>query len=139
MEEKKSLPPTWKKAAAGFAAIAALATLILACRAIGTYLHRRQEGDRLFAAGNYIEAKALYRQTGNDKMAALCAGVCDGERAGSHRFLRTVNFSESHIWNLPFPREGLCFLGILKSINRSAPFCKILPAGSAEETVHGKT
>ena len=72
MEEKKSLPPTWKKAAAGFAAIAALATLILACRAIGTYLYRRQEGNRLFAAGNYVEAKALYLQTGNDKMAALC-------------------------------------------------------------------
>lgn len=72
MEEKKSLPPTLKKAAAGFVMIAALAVLILTVRAIGTYLHKRQEGDRLFAAGNYIEAKALYRQTGNDKMAALC-------------------------------------------------------------------
>ena len=72
MEEKKSLPPTLKKAAAGFVMIAALAVLILTVRAIGTYLHKRQEGDRLFAAGNYVEAKALYRQTGNDKMAALC-------------------------------------------------------------------
>ena len=72
MEEKKRLPPTLKKAAAGFAMIAALAGLILACRAIGTFLLRRQEGDRLFAAGQYAEAKILYQQTGNDKMAALC-------------------------------------------------------------------
>ena len=72
MEGKKRLPSAWRKAAAGFAAVAALAALFLACRAIGTFLLRRQESDRLFREGHYTEAKALYLQTGNEKMAALC-------------------------------------------------------------------
>lgn len=72
MEEKKRTPLTWKRAAVWLTGIAALAVLIFAGRSAGQFLHNRQEGDRLFAAGAYPEAKAFYLQAGNEKMAALC-------------------------------------------------------------------
>ena len=72
MEEKKRTPLTWKRAAVWLTGIDVLAVLIFAGRSAGQFLHNRQEGDRLFAAGAYPEAKAFYLQTKKKKMAALC-------------------------------------------------------------------
>lgn len=72
MEEKRKTPLRFRKAAAVLAGLAALALLVTAGQAVRQRVYERQEGKRLFAVGEYSQAKAFFERTGNEKMAALC-------------------------------------------------------------------
>ena len=72
MEDKESGRRSRKGTAAVLAGLAALALLVSAGRAIRQRGYEREEGRRLFDAGEYMQAKACYEQAGDERMAVLC-------------------------------------------------------------------
>ncbi len=61
-----------KKVGILIAILALLAMLSAAARSVWMDVKTRREAERLFAAGEYLEARAIFEQTGNERMAALC-------------------------------------------------------------------
>lgn len=96
MEEKESRRPRWKKAAAVLAGLAALALLITAGRAIHRKVQEREESRRLFAAGEYMQAKAYFEQAGDEKMAALCdAYALEQQYLNGRRSLQSGDYDKA--------------------------------------------
>ena len=96
MEEKETGRPRWKQAAAVLAGLAVLALLITAGQAIHRKVQEREESRRLFAAGEYLQAKAYFEQAGDEKMAALCdAYALEQQYLNGRRSLQSGDYDKA--------------------------------------------